>query len=116
MVVGGSSIKADDRVDVLVPVKNIGAVAGAEVVELYVKPPKGSDPRRVRDLRGFARVELKPGETKTVQITLGPRDFQYYKFNETTRKGQWYIEPGSYELQIGSSSKNILKTQTVTID
>jgi beta-glucosidase len=118
VIPGGTTITAGDRVDVLVPVKNIGAVKGAEVVQLYVKPPEGqgADARRVRDLRGFARVELEPGQTQIVKITLGPRDFQYYKFNASTKKGQWYINPGSYELQIGASSGDIRKKSTIKIN
>jgi beta-glucosidase len=100
-----SSISAGDQFDVVVPVKNTGAIAGDEVVQLYIKPPtNGTIPRRIKDLRGFSRVSLQSGETKAVTFTLGPRDFSVYNVNATTKTGQWLVVPGTYTIIAGTTS------------
>jgi beta-glucosidase len=112
----GTSIKAGNQMDVLVSVKNIGAVKGAEVVQLYIKPPQGADPRRVKDFKGFAKIELLPNETKLVTIHLKPHAFEYYKFNDAGMRGNWYLQSGNYELLIGSSSEDIRQRRTISIN
>ncbi|MBN2038375.1 MAG: glycoside hydrolase family 3 C-terminal domain-containing protein [Chitinispirillaceae bacterium] len=102
---GPSTIAANDRVDISVAVQNTGTCSGDDVVQLYVKPPAGSAvPRRVKDLRGFARVSLEPNEYKIVSFTLGPRDFSIYEPNDMTKTGAWNVIPGTYELIVGSTS------------
>jgi len=102
--IGGSSISAGDRVDVEVTLTNTGTLAGDDVVQLYVKPKCGTMPRRVKDLRGFARVSLQPGEAKTAFFVLGPRDFSVYEADITTKSGKWVLVPGEYDLIAGSTS------------
>jgi beta-glucosidase len=116
IVTTGATVKSGEQVDVLVSVKNIGAMKGAEVVQVYVKPPVGPDPRRVKDLKGFAKVEVLPNQSKTVTISLKPHDFEYYKFNDVTKKGSWYTQPGAYQILVGSSSADIQQTKTITIN
>jgi beta-glucosidase len=102
---GPSTISANDRIDVNVVIQNTGTRAGDEIVQLYVKPPTGgSVPRRVKDLRGFARVSLTPGEYKVVTLTLGSRDFSIYDANTTTKTGAWKVIPGAYQIIVGSTS------------
>ena len=91
---------------VTVEVKNTGAVAGAQVVQLYVQDVKASVDRPVKELKAFQKVFLQPGETKTVTLALNERAFQFY--DEATKA--WKAEPGKFNFLIGSSSQNIAQT------
>jgi beta-glucosidase len=105
IAVSAPTISAGERVDVKVEIKNTGTLAGDQIVQLYVKPPtSGAIPRRVKDLRGFARVSLDKNESKVVTLTLGPRDFSIYDVNATTKTGAWKIIPGAYQILVGSTS------------
>jgi beta-glucosidase len=84
-------------------VKNTGTRAGAEVVELYVHDGHSKIDRPTHELKGFQRVELQPGESKTVHFTLDRSDFSYWSPN----KHAWTADPGTFEIQIGSSSRDI---------
>ncbi len=84
-------------------VTNTGPRAGAEVVQLYVEPPHLSVPRPPRELKAFARVELAPGETRTVRLELTPRSFAYY----AVPVHAWTVEAGDYGIVVGSSSRDI---------
>ena len=106
-IAGPTTVTAGDRIDVSVNVQNTGARAGDEVVQLYVKPNNSAVVRRVKDLRGFARVSLASGETKTVTFTLGPRDFSVYNVNAGAKTGQWTVTPGSYDIIAGSTSNPV---------
>lgn len=93
-------------------IQNTGKVAGAEVAQVYVGfPPIAEGNEPPRQLKGFQKVVLKPGETKSVHIALTPRDFSYW----STAKHDWVIESGSYRIMIGASSEDIrLEGATVT--
>lgn len=95
---------------VTLTVKNTGAVAGKEVVELYVAPKKPSVQRPVKELKAFDKVELLPGETKTVTFTLTEDMFQY--FDEV--KHAFVTDPGQYTILVGASSKDI-RTQVAYV-
>jgi beta-glucosidase len=84
-------------------VTNTGARPGAEVVQLYVTDPQASVPRPDKELKGFAKVSLAPGETKTVSIDLNARSFAYY----SPEKHGWRVDPGSFGILVGSSSRDI---------
>ena len=86
-----------------VSVKNTGSREGAEVVQLYVEAPNADVPRPVRELRGFARVVLKPGECREVTIPFARRDLAYW--NPISR--EWTVTPGSYTAAVGSSSEDL---------
>ncbi|HAJ79421.1 MAG TPA: hypothetical protein DCO75_06580 [Fibrobacteres bacterium] len=104
-VVGGPTISSGERVDVHVSISNTGSMSGDEVVQLYVKPTTTSSiARRVKDLRGFSRVSLAAGETKTVTMTLGARDFSIYAVDSVNKTGKWTVMPGTYNLIAGSTS------------
>jgi beta-glucosidase len=90
----------DDEVRVTVDVSNTGARAGAEVVQLYVGQPGCSVPRPVRELKGFAKVALAPGERRTVEVTL-PREA--FAFFHPERK-QWTVEPGEFVIEAAASA------------
>ena len=84
-------------------VKNVGAVPGKEVVELYVKNAPSDVARPIRELRGFAKVELQPGEEKEVSFTLTKRAFAYYE----EKIHDFYVPSGVYGIEIGASSRDI---------
>ncbi|WP_273395332.1 glycoside hydrolase family 3 C-terminal domain-containing protein [Thermophilibacter mediterraneus] len=88
---------------VALTVANTGNVAGAEVVQLYVAKPEREVFRPEQELRGFAKVELAPGESRRVTIPLTERSFAY--FNVAT--GRWEVEGGAYELRVGASCEDI---------
>jgi beta-glucosidase len=89
-------------VRVSVDVKNIGARAGDEVVQLYIHDVVGTVSTPVKQLRGFQRVSLQPGESKTVDFALGPEDLALLN-----RDMHWVVEPGDFEMMVGSSSEDI---------
>ncbi len=93
----------NDSLDVLVNVKNTGAFDGDEVVQLYVKNKTTNLTLPIRELEGFQRVNIKSGDTKTIQITLTPEQLRY--FNESENK--FVVDSGIYEIQIGASSDDI---------
>jgi beta-glucosidase len=84
-------------------VRNTGSRAGAEVVQLYIHDGHSKIDRPLRELKGFRRVELKPGETQTVQFTLDRAALSYW----SPEKKDWVAEPGKFEVQIGASSRDI---------
>jgi len=86
-----------------VKVRNTGQRAGAEVVQLYVHDGHSKIDRPVHELKAFHRIELNPGESKTVEFTLNNSAFQYW--NPSTK--QWTLDPGTFEIQIGASSRDI---------
>ncbi len=90
-------------VKVSVDVKNIGRVAGAEVVQIYVSDPESTLDRPVKELKGIKKVFLEPGEKKTVEIELGFRAFAAWD----TYRQKWVAEPGEFDILVGTSSKDI---------
>ena len=83
-------------------IKNTGQRAGAEVAQLYVHDGHSKIDRPAHELKSFSRVELNPGESKTVQFQLDPSAFQYW--SPETR--QWTLDPGTFEIQVGASSRD----------
>jgi len=96
---------------VRVDVTNTGKRAGEEVAQLYVHDTKPAIDRPVRELKGFAKIELEPGETKTVQFAIKPRDLAY--FDESGH--QWKANAGEYEIQVGASSRDIKLKKSVKL-
>ncbi len=91
------------NVSVTLDVTNTGARSGAEVVQLYVRDVESSVPRPKKELKAFKKIVLEPGETKTVALELDDRSFAF--FDEASE--DWMVEPGEFELLIGSSSRDI---------
>lgn len=100
-------LTADDKITFTVNVKNTGSREGSEVVQLYISDLKSSLPRPVKELKGFEKISLKPGETKTVSITVDKAALSFFD----DKKHEWIAEPGDFEALIGASSANI-KTKT----
>jgi beta-glucosidase len=84
-------------------VRNTGHRAGAEVAEVYVGDSHASAPRPVKELKAFAKVNLKPGETKPITLKLDRRAFSFYD----VKKHDWSAEPGEFTISVGGSSDNI---------
>ena len=103
-----SDLKASEK-GVSFTLTNTGKVAGTEVCQLYVSLPNHKVFRPEQELKGFARVALEPGESKTVTIALDDKAFRY--FNVKTNR--WEVEGGSYELRVGASSADIRLRGTV---
>ncbi|KAA6435926.1 glycosyl hydrolase [Rufibacter glacialis] len=100
-----------EAVQVRLQVKNTGLVPGAEVVQLYVKDEQASVKRPEKELKAFQKVFLSPGESKTVTLTLQKDAFQFYDAG----KKQWVLEPGKFQIVMGSSSRDIRLTGDITL-
>lgn len=98
-----ASIRDTDALEVSVEVTNTGNRKGKEVVQLYVADRESSALRPLRELKGMAKVELAPGETREVRFTLDHRAFAYW----SEELGDWYVESGAFGIQIGRSSRDI---------
>jgi beta-glucosidase len=96
-------LSSGKSVEVSLQVRNSGARAGAEVVELYVHDGHSSVDRPVQELKAFRRVTLAPGETKTVKFTLDPKALSFY----SAAKKDWVAEAGQFEVRVGSSSRDL---------
>lgn len=92
-----------EPVTVSFEVKNTGRREGAEVAELYIGESHPSVPRPVKELKGFAKIDLKPGETKRVTLALDRRDFSFYDVQKT----EWSAGPGEFTILVGGASDNI---------
>lgn len=93
-------------------VTNTGATAGAEVAQLYVSDPSAKVKRPERELKGFEKVQLAPGETKHVIISLDARAFSYWD----EAKHDWTIDPGKFAILVGDSSENTPLHADLTIN
>ncbi|MES2660031.1 MAG: glycoside hydrolase family 3 C-terminal domain-containing protein [Verrucomicrobiota bacterium] len=106
-----SRVKADGKVDVTVEVTNSGKRAGDEVVQLYTHAVKSSVKRPVKELRGFQRISLQPGETKSVTLSLPAGKLAFW---DETSHG-FVVEPGIYNIMIGASSSDIREKGEVEV-
>lgn len=102
-VASAKSLNADGTLTVTIPVKNVGSVAGKEVVQLYIGDEKCSVMRPLKELKAFRKIALAPGEEKEVSFTITPDDLKFY--DEAT--GSWKAEPGKFRVYIGASSADI---------
>jgi len=104
--------KPGEPLQVSLRVRNSGKVAADEVVQLYVKPLDPARPRARKELRGFSRITLQPGEQREVSFSLAPeRDLRVY---DPQRKA-YVVDPGKYEVQLGGSSADVRLKQTYTV-
>ena len=97
------SIKAGANVTVNVTVKNTGDKAGAEVVQLYVNDAEASVERPVRELKGFQKVYLEPGEARRLSFTISPSDLSFFE----AEAHDWKLEPGDFHILLGTSSEDL---------
>jgi beta-glucosidase len=111
-------VYAGETVVVSVDIKNTGTVAGEEVAQLYVHENAPQLPRPVKELRGFARASLAPGETKTVSFTLREREFAYFDTRAKTTYtpyGRFIAQPDVYTIMVGPSAGNLPITGTLML-
>jgi beta-glucosidase len=109
--VSASNFRDVDGLTVSLDVTNTGKVAGKEVVQVYVHDRVSGLERPMKELKGFAKVDLQPGETKTVSIAL---DFRAFAFYHPEYK-QWITEDGEFEILVGASAADIRQSATVTL-
>jgi hypothetical protein len=101
----------DHEAIVRVAVRNAGALAGAEAVQVYVAPAASPVRRPVRELAAFTKVHLEVGESAIVELTLDRRAFAYWDVN----KNRWRVEPGAYRIEVGRSSAEIVASQALAL-
>lgn len=106
------SIKDTEKLTVTLDVTNTGKTAGKEVVELYIGKKQSKVIRPCKELRGFEKIELNPGETKQVTFNLCKRAFSYYDIEIH----DWYAETGDYDILIGKSSRDIVLSGSVHVE
>ena len=109
MKLSSAAMAPDGSVVVSVPVANTGSRAAAEVVQLYVRDLVASMSRPVKELKHFERVELQPGETKTVSFTITPADLSFYNSNL-----EFVLEPGEFDIMVCPSSAEV-QTARLTV-
>lgn len=107
-----TELKDTDTLTVSVDITNTGSFAGKEVVQLYVSDPESFVGRPVKELRDFSKVDLAPGETKTVTFTLDKQAFAYYN----TVIHDWHVESGKFIIMIGKSSREIELEASVQVE
>jgi len=103
MKLSSQIIKSNEKITVTANVKNIGKVAGAEVIQLYLNDKMSSVERPIKELKGFAKVFLQPGETKNIAIELSKRDLSFWD----VKTNDWLAESGEFEVLLGTSLDNI---------
>ena len=106
------SITPNETLEVKLDVTNTGKVIGKETVQLYVRDIQSTFARPEKELKAFAKVELKPGQKKTVTFTLDREAFWYF----STAKNDWATEHGEFEILVGASSRDIRARGTVTLE
>lgn len=106
--VSSGSLGKDGKITVTIPVTNNGDRVGSEVVQLYISDLKSTLPRPKKELKGFRKVRLAPGETKEVMFEITPEALSYFD----DCKHEWVVEPGKFKSLIGSSSRAIRRTIT----
>jgi beta-glucosidase len=105
------TVRADDSISVSVVVTNTGDRPGKEVIQLYVHDKEASLVRPLKELKGFAKILLAPGESKAVNFVLDQRALSFYD----PYQKQWIAEPGEFEILIGASSRDIRARATVIL-
>jgi len=99
-------IRPDGKLTVSVDVENVGARAGDEVVQLYIRDVAASVTRPVKELKGFQRITLRAGEKKRVEFTLGPKDLGFYD-----RTMNFVVEPGEFRAMVGANSEDVIEAK-----
>jgi beta-glucosidase len=104
-------VKVGVTTTVSVDVANTGTVAGDEVVQLYVHQKAGSDSRPMRELKGFRRVGLAPGEKQTVTFSLGPDELRYW----STSRRKWVQDVEAFDVWVGADSTATLHADLTVV-
>ncbi len=112
LTLSSDEIRDTKTLTVSCDITNTGDREGMEIVQLYVRDKESSVPRPVKELKGFEKVSLKPGETRRVVFNLDKRAFAYYE----TAISDWFVEYGEFEILIGASSRDIRLSKPVYVN
>lgn len=104
----GEIFKTGDTIEIQVEITNQGDRSGQEVIQLYLRDPDSSLVRPPKELKAFSKVQLEPGESRTVTLLLEEKDLAYYD----DAKSSWVVEPGAFEILIGRSAADIQHSKT----
>ena len=104
-------IKNTESTFVTVDVKNTGNRKGDEVAQMYIRDEVSSVTRPVKELKGFERITLNPGETKTVRFEITPAKLQFYN-----REMKRVVEPGMFEIMVGGNSKDLMNQKLEVVE
>ncbi|MFN8441945.1 MAG: beta-glucosidase BglX [Caldilineaceae bacterium] len=110
--VSAAQVKVGSSVTVSVDVTNTGQVAGDEVAQLYIHQKFGTDTRPIRELKGFQRIKLQPGETQTVSFPLGPDELKYW----STNANGWIQDAAAFDIWVGGDSLATLHAELEVVD
>ncbi|MCG7377991.1 glycoside hydrolase family 3 C-terminal domain-containing protein [Paenibacillus sp. ACRSA] len=110
--VNRTELTDQDEVQVSVRVTNTGDRAGKEIVQLYIRDVESTVIRPAKELKAFAKIQLEPGESKVIGFSLDKRSFAYYNVDMK----DWHVETGEFEIQVGSSSRDIHLHTRVTVE
>ena len=112
ITISKQKIHKDENLLLFFKIENTGGLKGKEIAQVYIRDIKSSVERPLKELKGFSKLELLPGEVKEIEIVITPRDFSFW---DTETRG-WIVEEGTFEIMVGSSSQDIhLKTEVVVL-
>lgn len=111
LTLSAARLSAEDRLSVEFTVTNTGQRPGAEVAQLYLGAVSPSLPRPTKELKGFSKVKLEPGESRVVRIRLTPQDFAFWD----VKTHDWRAEPGEYRILVGGASNRIALEGRITL-
>ncbi len=109
--ISSPKIKADGKTTVTVDIKNTGSRLGDEVAQLYIRDEVSSVTRPIKELKGFERITLNPGETKTVTFEINPEKLQFFN-----REMKRVVEPGMFIIMVGGNSKDLMSQKLEVIE
>ena len=104
-------LKKDESLEVSVEIKNTGKVSGKEVAQLYIRDLIGSVTRPVKELKGFKKIFLEPGEKQTITFTITPEELKFWDVNMN-----FVVEPGEFKLFVGKNSEDVLEESFSVLD
>lgn len=109
--ISSKQMKNNDKITISIPIKNSGKIKGKETVQLYIGDEKCSFERPIKELKGFSKIELNPGEEKIVTFEITDEAFKFYDDKQKI----WRTEPGKFKIYIGASSNDIRETSEITL-
>ncbi len=105
-VISSKTLQANSSIEIALTIKNTGSVAGKEIIQLYIGDEKSSVPRPLKELKGFLKVPLAPGEEKEVKFSVTPKDLMFFD----DKKHEWVVEPGKFKAYIAASAEDVRAT------
>ena len=111
LTLSAPKIRVGEKMTARFNVANSGTREGTETAQLYIGQLHPGEPRPLKELKGFARIQLRPGETRQVELSFDKAALSFY----SARKKAWIAEPGEFQVMIGGSSRDIKLTGTFTV-